>query len=408
MTFHGSRWVGEITGIPLELNELLDFHLGFLREDILPWWTQYALDRECGGLFSCIQDDGAVVSTDKYVWSQARGLWTFSGACNRIEARREWLEGADIVWKLLRDHGQTESGRWMFRTDRQGNEIEGPVSIQTDAFAIAGLVEYAQASATEEPLLMACRTADAVLDCLSRPGSYTTEPYPLPETMKANKVAMQFSLAFRELARATGNSRYAAASEKLTREVLEVYWRPEWKCVVEYRHLDDSEVAGPMGSYASPGHGYETGWYQLENLRGEDRPEWKETACQIIRHSLALGWDQVYGGLFLGTDARGGVPHFKNWETKIWWPATEAFCALLMAFEETGDVQFLEDYQKIHNWAFEHFTSPHGEWTQRLSREGKPLNRVVALPVKDPFHLPRGIIYSIEALERIRQGQPEN
>ena len=403
MTIQGNRWEGEVTGNRAELNALLDFHRRFLQDDILPWWILHALDRDCGGLFSCIQDDGTIISTEKFIWSQARALWTFSAACNRIEKKQEWLDAANTVWKLLGKQGQTESGRWMFRTDRQGNEIEGTVSIQCDAFAITGLKEYAQASGNEEALHKACRTADAELECLSRPGSYATEPFPLPENMKAHKVAMQFSLAFKELARATGITRYTTESEELAREVLDIYWRPETKTVVEYRHLDNSEVDGPMGSYASPGHGYETAWYQLENLREEDRPVWKNKAFEIIRHSFALGWDPVYGGLFLGADARGGVPHFENWETKIWWPATEAFCALLMAFEETGDLQFLQDYQKIHNWAFEHFTSPHGEWTQRLSREGKPMARVVALPVKDPFHLPRGIIYSIEALARLRE-----
>ena len=149
--FHGNHWEGEVTGEPRELNELLYFHRAFLCDDILPWWIRYALDSECGGLFPRIQDDGTVVSTDKYIWSQARGLWTFSAACNRIESRQGWLDAANTVWKLLSKHGQEKSERWMFRTDRQGKEIEGPVSIQTDAFAMTGPVEYAQASTAEEP-----------------------------------------------------------------------------------------------------------------------------------------------------------------------------------------------------------------------------------------------------------------
>ena len=62
----------------------------------------------------------------------------------------------------------------------------------------------------------------------------------------------------------------------------------------------------------------------------------------------------------------------------------------------------LQCYRKIHDYAFAKFPVPrHGEWTQRLDRAGRPATTLVALPVKDPFHLPRSLIYSIEALNRI-------
>jgi N-acylglucosamine 2-epimerase len=41
-----------------------------------------------------------------------------------------------------------------------------------------------------------------------------------------------------------------------------------------------------------------------------------------------------------------------------------------------------------------------GEWRQRLDRKGKPMTTVVALPVKDPFHLPRALILSLEVLRQ--------
>jgi N-acylglucosamine 2-epimerase len=41
----------------------------------------------------------------------------------------------------------------------------------------------------------------------------------------------------------------------------------------------------------------------------------------------------------------------------------------------------------------------HGEWRQKLQRDFTPMTGVVALPVKDPFHLPRSLILQIERLE---------
>jgi N-acylglucosamine 2-epimerase len=43
-----------------------------------------------------------------------------------------------------------------------------------------------------------------------------------------------------------------------------------------------------------------------------------------------------------------------------------------------------------------------GEWTQKLDRQGNKINDLIALPVKDPFHLLRGLILAIETLERLQ------
>jgi N-acylglucosamine 2-epimerase len=43
----------------------------------------------------------------------------------------------------------------------------------------------------------------------------------------------------------------------------------------------------------------------------------------------------------------------------------------------------------------------YGEWIQNLDRRGHRLNTLVALPVKDPFHLARALIYSVGVLEQL-------
>ena len=74
-----------------------------------------------------------------------------------------------------------------------------------------------------------------------------------------------------------------------------------------------------------------------------------------------------------------------------------------MAYEVTEANWCLEWYAKIHQWAIAHFPMrEHGEWTQRLDREGRKVDRAVALPVKNPFHLPRGLIFCIETLRRLK------
>ena len=40
-----------------------------------------------------------------------------------------------------------------------------------------------------------------------------------------------------------------------------------------------------------------------------------------------------------------------------------------------------------------------GEWIQIRDRKGKPIQKVVALPVKDPFHIIRNYLFILKLLE---------
>jgi N-acylglucosamine 2-epimerase len=51
----------------------------------------------------------------------------------------------------------------------------------------------------------------------------------------------------------------------------------------------------------------------------------------------------------------------------------------------------------LQEYTWSHYPVTSGEWTQWLDRYGRPTG-TAALPVKDPFHLPRALITLIELL----------
>ena len=75
-----------------------------------------------------MDDQGKVLSHDKYLWSQGRALWTFSALYNRIEKRPEWLDFARQIYEYLARHGRDENGKWMYLLDSQGNVLERDTS----------------------------------------------------------------------------------------------------------------------------------------------------------------------------------------------------------------------------------------------------------------------------------------
>lgn len=153
-----------------------------------------------------------------------------------------------------------------------------------------------------------------------------------------------------------------------------------------------------------PGHAIESMWFMLHVARRRNDAELMRRAADAMKWHLELGWDKEFGGLYLSRDLNGGTPYMPNGEMKIWWPHTEALYGTLLAYTLTGDHDFLDWFERVESWSWKHFPMcPGGEWYQRLTRSGKPTTKVIALPVKDPFHLPRAAILLMQLANSLLQ-----
>lgn len=394
--------------------ELKLFLLRHLVEDVVPFWLRHSVDWQQGGMFTCIADDGAILSRDKYIWSNARALWTWSALANRIASRFPeyvdaetaslWRQAAHNQYRFLKRCGRDERGYWVMAVDETGHTVRrGADSIVVDAFAIYGLVEYFRMTGDGEALELARDTALASLARLAHPGSYGTAPYPTPPGMKPQREAMQFSLMLGELGHELGEGAILECGLNYGRDVLDHFWQPDRQVLLEYIGLDNRAWDTPAGRAMVPGHAIETLWFQIHNFSRTGEAARAQQAATAMRPCFEKGWDPAYGGLFLGIDVAGQEPvYWKNAEKKIWWPFTEALPGALLAYEQLRAPWCLEWYQKCHDWAFAHFPDhEHGEWTQKLDRQGRKIDDLIAMPVKDPYHLPRGLIIAIETLERL-------
>jgi N-acylglucosamine 2-epimerase len=202
-----------------------------------------------------------------------------------------------------------------------------------------------------------------------------------------------------ELAETTQDATIAAAADRYAGCVMN-FVRPERKLLLEFLNADYLELPPNEGTYVMPGHAIESMWFNLHCARRRNDSEAIRRAVEVIRWHVEAGWDREFGGLFLGIDAEGGRPFLANSDKKLWWPQTEALYALILAFRLTGESWCLEWYDRIHEWTFHHFPmAPDGEWLQRLDRQGRPIKDLIALPVKDPFHLPRAVILILDLLK---------
>lgn len=393
-----------ITITKSNLTELQSFLQAHLVNDIIPFWTRHAVDDKNGGLFTCINDDGTLQSREKYIWSQARGLWTFSALYRRIEQREEWLDVAHGLFRFLQHCGRDTDNCWVFLTTESGRRIKGAESIVTDAFAIMGLVEYFRITENPNALKMAVETYESVIKRLAVPYSYGTAPYPTPRGLRPHREPMQFSLAFHELAAVSGNEHIRKTALEMGDDILNHFVDPKRQVIHEYISLDNRYVSTtPAGRAMVPGHGIESMYFQILNFSRAGKPVKANRACTAMKWCLEKGWDSEYGGILLGIDIEGKEPvYWKNHEKKLWWVHSESLAGLLLAYEQCNENWCLEWYQRVHDWSFAHYpVREHGEWTQRLDRSGRKITDLIALPVKDPFHLPRALIVAIESLNRM-------
>ena len=138
----------------------------------------------------------------------------------------------------------------------------------------------------------------------------------------------------------------------------------------------------------------------------------------MVESTFRTGWDKEYGGLlhFVTCDGKGMTgkvgdaadePQMKlvldDWGSKLWWVHSEALYTTLLTFDRTGDEAFQRDFETVFDYTFRTFPNPDrsiGEWIQIRTREGHPQEKVVALPVKDPYHIIRNVVLIIELLEK--------
>ena len=101
----------------MDFKRLAEQYKTELLDGVLPFWLEKSQDREFGGYFTCLDRDGSVYDTDKFIWLQGREVWMFAMLYNKVERRPEWLECAVQGAEFLRKYGHDGNYNWYFCAD---------------------------------------------------------------------------------------------------------------------------------------------------------------------------------------------------------------------------------------------------------------------------------------------------
>jgi len=372
-----------------------------LLENVVPFWIDHGVSEKDGAINTCIRDDGHFVSGDRYILSQCRALWTFSALYNRVDKQAQFLAIAQGIFRYLASHGRDEDGNWVYRLDADAKVVEGAISVLPAGFAIYGLAEYFAATGDEAAMHLAIETYDNVkTNVLAFSGE--KQLHPLPDSnLVAHSVFMLYGLAILDLALVTKDDRLIEKAQQIGELIWSRFVNPKNELLYEYISTSGKNAGEPLNHIIIPGHAIESMWFLIHLFKNTGQNDKIASVISCIKLHLELGWDEEYGGLFLAIDDRGQTPEWSNWDSKPWWIVTEVLYALVLCFQESNETWCIEWFQKVQRFAYAKYPDrKHGEWIQKLDRFGNQTNSTIGLPVKDPFHLPRSLILTLDILRK--------
>ena len=372
-----------------------DFHSLYsksLTENVIPFWEKYSLDEVDGGYFTCLLRDGNVFDTDKFIWLQAREVWMFAKMFNEWEANPSWLKIAIHGADFLEKYGRNEDGDWYFSLRKDGKPLVSAYNIFSDCFAVMAFAQLAKASGEARYAQIAIQSFERILQRQSNPKGKFSKAIPENRALKNFALPMILCNLALELESLSDTFDFESLIDTCVNEVMVDFYNEEYDITLENVKPDGSFSDTFEGRCVNPGHVIESMWFIMDIAeRRKDKQLMKLAVDRTIR-TLSYGWDEKYGGILYFMDVKNYPPQALEWDQKLWWVHVETLIALLKGYHHTGDSRCLEWFNKVHEYTWSHFPDPEfGEWFGYLNRQGEVLLPLKGGKWKGCFHVPRGL-----------------
>lgn len=363
-----------------------------LVENVLPFWLNNGIDRENGGVYTCLDRDGSLYDSTKSVWFQGRCAYAFSYAYNHIDKNPAYLLAAKSCIDFIENHCFSPNGHMYFEVQADGTPLRLRRYVFSESFAVVAMAEYALATGDMQYAKRAREIYESILKMVATEGFLAPKYEP---TLKARGHSLTMILINTALTlRQVDDDPKLLESALVRYEELHKYFiNHEYKTVLETVGLNGEFIDTAMGRTINPGHCIETAWFLMVLYEASGKEEIKKDALQILDWSWNWGWDKDFGGIINFRDCKGFPHQDYSQDMKFWWPQCETIIAALFACKLTGDEKYLEMHRKIHDWTFAHFPDKDfPEWYGYLHRDGSVAQPAKGNIFKGPFHIPRMLV----------------
>ena len=388
----------------IDFKQLAQQYKSELLDRVMPFWMEKSIDKEFGGYFTCLERDGEVFDTDKFIWLQGREVWMLSKLYNKVEKRQEWLDAAIQGAEFLKKYGHDGNLNWYFALDREGNPLVEPYNIFSYTFAVIAFGQLSIATGNQEYADIAKKTFDIVLSKVDNPKGRWSKAAPGARSLKSFALPMILCNVALEIESLLDKDFLDKTIETCVHEVMDVFYRPELGLIVEHLGTNNEMVDCMDGRLLNPGHAIEAMWFIMDLGKRLGDQALIEKAVKIALAEVEYGWDEKYGGIFYFMDRLGRPLQQLEWDQKLWWVHIETLITMIKGYELTGSEECLAWFERIHDYVWSHFMDPeHPEWFGYLNRQGEVLLTLKGGKWKGCFHVPRGLMQVYQSLERIAE-----
>ncbi len=371
-----------------QINELYQLYTNTLFNDSIPFWLNHAVDREQGGIMTCVDQQGNLFDTDKGVWQQGRFAWVMGHLYNNCETSAKnpvWLEECRQTLEFVEKYAFDEDGRMFFQLTRDGRPIRKRRYAFSESFGAISFGELAKADGSEHAKELALKCYNIFANHVPNPPKFTDVRPMIGLGYYAILIATIQQL--RDSIQLEGAD---AKIDECIEMVRKYFMKPEIRCVMECVAPNGDIVDSCEGRTLNPGHAIEGAWFIMDEGKRRNRPDYIQTGLDILDWMWERGWDKEYGGMLYFRDVYD-KPSVEYWhDMKFWWNHNETIIATLLAYQLTGDDKYADMHKQVHDWAFEHFTDrEYGDWFGYLHRDGTISSTQKGNIFKGCFHLPR-------------------
>uniref|UniRef100_A0A7S3CY66 N-acylglucosamine 2-epimerase n=1 Tax=Palpitomonas bilix TaxID=652834 RepID=A0A7S3CY66_9EUKA len=348
--------------------EALHTWLGERREElerelfgvVLPFWTEYSIDSEQGGFFTCLDATGQVYDEKKYVWLQGRQCWMFARIANsyteeeitalsakhRPSFRNSLQKGDSLATRIditrpslinaakrgvdfLFEHAiREEDGHVYFCLSRDGKPVLHQRKPFSALFLVMALKEVGVAISDSSYVQKAMQLFLRAKGWIDTPGSLGKPALEGAPPLEALAEPMILLNVAEELLSESASLELSAEHNEMLREIQRQSVRailkhvirdPISKRVVHVPELVKEDgtpyYEGTEGRVLNYGHVIEAGWFLLSYCRSEQTrqsgsandgdhgqtplppiPEIEATALEVLDWAFEEGWDEENGG----------------------------------------------------------------------------------------------------------------
>jgi mannose/cellobiose epimerase-like protein (N-acyl-D-glucosamine 2-epimerase family) len=391
------------------LEELKNNYEQELFDIIIPMWYRKGIDNKYGGFLCEINyEDETFATTDKNVWYQSRGLYTFSHIYRLFERDERHLKVMEETKDFLLKHCVDENYNWYARVSRDGRNIIEPKHLTSDMHAVHGFGEYYLATGDEKALHVAVNTSINFIKKLMSPSvQYQSWMEPGVST---------YGMWFHFLSALTpliedidskyntlGTYKYSDCERlkgmaALCVKRMKAHADYDRRMIFEFVDQDLKPLKDEKYRFIPNGHAVGSGWtYLAEALRIGDRNLFRK-GMDVLHWHFTKGWDFQYGGGIINQVSPEKPDQILGDGTKPSFATDDGLIGLMFAIEHTHDPWAIEWFDRVRTWAYKtYFDKKKKLWIHTADRKGNP---IYSYARRGNFHHPRSVMLIIESLKR--------